>query len=124
MSFLKTCYNDYRKEVGSVDILTQLNNAMSYIETHIDDDLALTDVSSVTAYSPYHFGRLFYYIADMPLSEYIRKRKLSLAAMKLQNGSNKVIDIAVLTATTVRTVLPVRLQNSTALHHQTPDNRV
>jgi AraC family transcriptional regulator len=79
-----------------MDILTQLNCAMTYIEAHIDDDLALTDVSSVTAYSPYHFGRLFYYIADMPLSEYIRKRKLSLAAMKLQNGSEKVIDIAVL----------------------------
>jgi AraC family transcriptional regulator len=79
-----------------MDILTQLNCAMTYIEAHIDDDLALADVSSVTAYSHYHFGRLFYYIADMPLSEYIRKRKLSLAAMKLQNGSEKVIDIAVL----------------------------
>ena len=79
-----------------MDILTQLNRAMAYIETHIDDDIALVDVSSVTAYSPYHFGRLFYYIADMPLSEYIRKRKLSMAALKLQNGSYKVIDLAVL----------------------------
>ena len=79
-----------------MDILTQLNCAMAYIESHIDDDMALADVSSVTAYSPYHFGRLFYYIADMPLSEYIRKRKLSLAAMKLQNGRDKVIDLAVM----------------------------
>jgi len=79
-----------------VDILTQLNRAMTYIEAHIDDDLALADVSSVTAYSPYHFGRLFYYIADLPLSEYIRKRKLSLAALRLQNGNEKVIDLAVM----------------------------
>ena len=79
-----------------MDILTQLNRAMEYIEAHIDDDIALADVSSVTAYSPYQFGRLFYYIADMPLSEYIRKRKLSLAAMKLQSGSDKVIDLAVM----------------------------
>ena len=79
-----------------MNILTQLNRAMAYIEAHIDDDLALADVSGVTAYSPYHFGRLFYYIADMPLSEYIRKRKLSLAAMKLQNRSDKVIDLAVM----------------------------
>jgi len=78
-----------------MDILTQLNRAMAYIEAHIDDDMALADVSSVTVYSPFHFGRLFYYIADMPLSEYIRKRKLSLAAMKLQNGSDKVVDLAV-----------------------------
>jgi AraC family transcriptional regulator len=79
-----------------MDILNQLNRAMTYIEEHIDDDMALEDVSSVTAYSPYHFGRLFYYIADMPLSEYIRKRKLSLAAMKLQSGCEKVIDLAVM----------------------------
>ena len=85
------------KEVGgNMDILTQLNRAMAYIEEHITDDLALADISSVTAYSPYHFGRLFYYIADMPLSEYIRRRKLSLAALKLQSGSEKVIDLAVM----------------------------
>jgi AraC family transcriptional regulator len=77
-----------------MDILTQLNRAMSYIETHIDDDISPEDAASVTAYSPYHFGRLFYYIADMPLSEYIRRRKLSLAAMKLQSGGARVLDIA------------------------------
>ena len=79
-----------------MDILKQLNLAMEYIEAHIDDGMALAEVSGVTMYSPYHFGRLFYYIADMPLSEYIRKRKLSLAAMKLQNGSDKIIDLAVM----------------------------
>jgi AraC family transcriptional regulator len=35
-----------------------------------------------------------HYIADMPLSKYIRKRKLSLTAIKLQSGDEKVIDIA------------------------------
>jgi len=68
---------------------------MTHIEEHIDDDLALSDVSAVTAYSAYHFGRLFYYIADMPLSGYIRKRKLSLAAMALQSSDAKVVDLAV-----------------------------
>lgn len=77
------------------DILVQLNHAMAYIEAHIDDDLELSEVSTVTSYSPYHFGRLFYYIADMSLSEYIRKRKLSLAAMALQIGKEKIIDLAV-----------------------------
>ena len=79
-----------------MDILTQLNRAMDYIEAHIADDLALADVSSATSYSPYHFGRLFSYIADMPLSEYIRRRKLTLAAMQLQSSEVKVIDLAIL----------------------------
>jgi AraC family transcriptional regulator len=78
-----------------MDLLTQLNLAMNYIEEHICNDIALADVSKVTTYSPYHFGRLFYYIAEMPLSEYIRKRKLTLAAMELQNYDVKVIDLAV-----------------------------
>jgi AraC family transcriptional regulator len=37
---------------------------------------------------------MFYYITDMTLSEYIRKRKLSLAANRLQRGNEKIIDIA------------------------------
>lgn len=77
-----------------MDLLIQLNCAIYYIEEHICDDLALSDVSKVTTYSPYHFGRLFYYIAEMPLSEYIRKRKLTLAGMELQSSDIKVIDLA------------------------------
>lgn len=77
-----------------MDLLTQLNRAIDYIEEHICDDLALSDVAKVTATSAYHFGRSFYYIAEMPLSEYIRKRKLSLAGIELQNSDIKVIDLA------------------------------
>jgi len=80
---------------GRMDLLTQLNAAVKYIEDNICDDLELAKVSKVTNYSPYHFGRIFYYIADMPISEYIRRRKLSLAAMELQNNKIKIIDLAV-----------------------------
>jgi len=78
-----------------MDLLTQLNSAVKYIEENICDDIELAKVSKVTNYSPYHFGRLFYYITDMPISEYIRRRKLSLAAMELQNSKIKIIDLAV-----------------------------
>ena len=77
-----------------MDLLTQLSRAMDYIEKHICDDLALADVAKVTATSAYHFGRSFCYIAEMPLSEYIRKRKLSCAGIELQNSDIKVIDLA------------------------------
>jgi AraC family transcriptional regulator len=78
-----------------MDVLNQLNRAMAYIEEHLNDDLALGTVSSVTSYSDYHFGRLFYYVTEMPLSEYIRKRKMSQAAIALQTSRIKVIDLAV-----------------------------
>lgn len=77
-----------------MDLLAQLNRAMEYIEEHISGDLTLESVSSVTMYSAYHFQRLFCYIADMPLSEYIRRRKMTLAAYKLQNDNLKIIDLA------------------------------
>ena len=38
--------------------------------------------------------RMFAYLAGVPLSEYIRRRKMSLAAVDLQSGDAKVIDIA------------------------------
>lgn len=78
-----------------MELLSQLNRAISYIEEHIYDDIALSDISKVTVYSSYHFGRLFYYIVGIPLSEYIRKRKLSLAAIEVQSSNIKVIDLAV-----------------------------
>ena len=78
-----------------MELLSQLNNAVRYIEDNICDDGALARVADVTSYSPYHFARLFYYIAEMPLSEYIRKRKLSLAGTELHSGSKaKIIDLA------------------------------
>lgn len=75
--------------------MLQLNKAMDYIEENITNDLALDEVSSITNYSQYHFGRLFYYISDMPLSEYIRKRKLTLAAEELKCSDIKIIDLAI-----------------------------
>ena len=78
-----------------MDLLTQLSRAMDYIEKHICDELAIADVAKVTATSAYHFGRSFCYIAEMPLSEYIRKRKLSCAGIELQNSDIKVIDLSV-----------------------------
>lgn len=77
-----------------MDLLTQLNRAMDYIEENIDNDLVLSAVATVTSYSPYHFGRIFYYTTDMSLSEYVRKRKLTLAAIQLQRGHAKIIDLA------------------------------
>lgn len=77
-----------------MELLTELGKAMAYIEENLDNELALREVSRSTIYSAYHFGRMFYYITDMPLSEYIRKRKLSLAGQELKSGA-RVIDLAV-----------------------------
>ena len=77
-----------------MDLIEQLNRAIEYIELNLADSEALSSVANVTSYSSYHFQRIFNYLTDMPLSEYIRKRKMSVAVVDLQRG-DKVIDVAV-----------------------------
>ncbi|MBS5932173.1 MAG: AraC family transcriptional regulator [Clostridiales bacterium] len=77
-----------------MNLIEQLNRAIGYIELNLTDAEALSSVANVTSYSSYHFQRIFNYLTDMPLSEYIRKRKMSVAVVDLQRG-NKVIDVAV-----------------------------
>ncbi|PHV70711.1 AraC family transcriptional regulator [Sporanaerobium hydrogeniformans] len=74
--------------------IERLNNAVNYIEENIKETIDLEEVSKITCCSTYHFQRMFAYIADIPLSEYIRRRRMSLAAVDLQNGNEKVIDIS------------------------------
>jgi len=77
-----------------MNLLEQLNCAIEYIESNLTDEEALASVAGVTAYSPYHFQRIFNYLTDIPLVEYIRRRKMSVAIADLQKGE-KVIDVAV-----------------------------
>lgn len=74
--------------------IERLNNAVNYIEENIKETIDLEEVSRIACCSTYHFQRMFAYIADIPLSEYIRRRRMSLAAVDLQSGNEKVIDIS------------------------------
>lgn len=74
-------------------MLQDLNVAIAYIEDHLTDDLLIENVAQVTTVSDYHFRKLFYFLTGMPLSEYIKKRKLSQAHVDLSAGE-RVTDVA------------------------------
>jgi AraC family transcriptional regulator len=74
--------------------LNCLNESIDYIEEHLEDDVDLERLAQIARCSAFHFQRMFSYLADLPLSEYIRRRKMTRAAVDLQNGNEKVIDIA------------------------------
>lgn len=74
--------------------LSRLNAAMLYLEEHLEDEIELTSMAQIAYCSPFHFQRMFSYLAEVPLSEYIRRRKMTRAAADLQNGSERIIDIA------------------------------
>ncbi|KNY29458.1 AraC family transcriptional regulator [Pseudobacteroides cellulosolvens] len=78
-----------------MDLLKNMNDALSYIEENLDGDINLKEVARLALCSEYHFQRMFSFLAGVTLSEYIRRRRLTLAAFELSNSNIRIIDIAV-----------------------------
>ena len=74
--------------------IERLNDAIGYIEEHLTDEIDYEQLGRIACCSSYHFQRMFSYMAGVPLSEYIRRRKMSLAAVDLQGKDMKIIDVA------------------------------
>ena len=74
--------------------LERLNQAIGYIEDHLDRDIDYDAAAHIACCSTFHFQRMFSYIAGVPLSEYIRRRRMTCAGLALQRGDAKVIDLA------------------------------
>ncbi len=77
-----------------MNMLSQFNDVMTYIEKNLMHEIELSQISRIAGCSEYHFRRMFSFLAGMPLGEYIRRRRLSLAGMLLQSGNEKIIDLA------------------------------
>ncbi len=73
--------------------LERLNRSLQYIEDHLDGAVDYKKAAQSACCSSYQYQRLFSALANLPLSEYIRKRRLTLAAFDLQRGA-KVLDTA------------------------------
>lgn len=74
--------------------IERLNDAISYLEEHLTKEIDYEQLGQIACCSSYHFQRMFAYMAVGPLSEYIRRRKMSLAAVDLQSKNMKIIDAA------------------------------
>lgn len=77
-----------------MDWVERLNQSMEYIEAHLAEEIDYEQIGRIACCSAYHFQRMFTYMAGMTLSEYIRRRRMSLAAVDLKSGEAKVIDVA------------------------------
>ncbi len=78
-----------------MDTLKQLNEAIRYIEDNIANDIDFGRVAQLAYCSEHHFRRMFSFLSGMTLSEYVRRRRLSQAAVELQHSDIKVIDVAI-----------------------------
>ncbi|MBZ3763087.1 AraC family transcriptional regulator [Bacillus cereus] len=78
-----------------MDSLKNMNAAMQYIENNLTHEIDFKEVAKIAYCSEYHFKRMFSFLAGISLSEYIRCRRLTLAAFELKNSNVKVIDLAI-----------------------------
>jgi AraC family transcriptional regulator len=78
-----------------MDLLKEMNNALSYIEDNLTNDIDFTEVARLAFCSEYHFKRMFSFLAGVTLSEYIRRRRLTLAAFELNSSNVRIIDVAI-----------------------------
>ncbi len=77
-----------------MDWVDRMNQAIDYVECHLASEIDEKEISKIMACSFSMFQGSFTQITGIPLSEYIRRRKLTCAAHELQNTEDKVIDIA------------------------------
>ena len=77
-----------------MDWITALNKAVDYIEENILSDITCDSVADQVHVSSYHFQRTFTILTGLPVGEYIRNRRLSLAGQELLDKKNKIIDTA------------------------------
>lgn len=78
-----------------MDSLSSMNNALAYIEEHLTEDIDYREISKIAYCSEYHFKRMFSFLSGISLSEYIRRRRLTLAALDLKDSDLRIIDVAV-----------------------------
>ncbi|MGN4426384.1 AraC family transcriptional regulator [Bacillus cereus group sp. MYBK30-1] len=78
-----------------MDSLKNMNAAMQYIEDNLAHEIDFKKVARLAFCSEYHFKRMFSFLAGISLSDYIRFRRLTLAAFELKDSDVKVIDVAI-----------------------------
>ena len=75
-------------------MIAVLNRLVDYIEEHLTEEIDIATVTSGLGTTEYHVRRMFSSLAGMPLSEYIRRRRMSVAAADVL-GNGNLLSIAV-----------------------------
>lgn len=75
-------------------MITDLTRLIESVETHLTDDVDVTALARDLGTTEYHLRRMFSSLVGMPLSEYVRRRRMTLAAADVLSG-RRLLDVAV-----------------------------
>lgn len=74
--------------------ITLIRKSIEYIEAHLKENISAQDAADQVYLSPVHFQKGFAVMTGYSVTEYIRNRRLYLAAQELKETDRKVIDVA------------------------------
>lgn len=78
-----------------LNIYKALNDITNYIDNNLEQNIDYNILAKMMGVNAYTMQRIFSLLTNIPLSEYIRKRRLSNAGHDLYETKGKVIDIAI-----------------------------
>ncbi len=71
-----------------------LNKMIEYIEKNLDSKINFKELSKINYTNIFILERIFMFLTNMTINEYIKKRRLSKAFEEIRNTDLKIIDIA------------------------------
>jgi AraC family transcriptional regulator len=71
-----------------------IQRTLDYIEENLQGRISLEELAELACFSPFHYHRVFHFLVGESVMDYVRKRRLTHAAIRLLNTDEKVIDIA------------------------------
>lgn len=77
-----------------LEILKRMTIVLDYIEENITNEIEYEEIAQKIYCSSFDFHRMFSFICGISVSEYIRRRRLTLAALEFANKDVKVINVA------------------------------
>ena len=77
------------------DWIEGFQESIDYIEQNLAEELDIVNVAEKAALSPFYYQRIFGALCGMTVGEYIRARRMTLAAQELNRKDEKVIDVAI-----------------------------
>ncbi len=76
------------------DYLIRINRVFDFIDNNLHSDLSLDKLSAIAFFSPFHFHRIFKFITDETLNQYVKRKRIEKSASDLLHQNTKTIEIA------------------------------
>lgn len=85
---------EYKQEVRQMEWTESLKRAITYMEKHLLENIGADEVADAVYMSPFYFQKGFKIMTGYSVGEYIRCRRLYMAALDVISDKEKVIDLA------------------------------